>query len=71
MTTLNFGLLSYEDQLEKLQNIQIKRKPFPQPILKIDPKIKTLKDLETWVTVDNFELINYNHHPPIQYEFSV
>ena len=44
----------YEDQLEKLQNIQMKRKPFPQPILKIDPKIKTLKDLETWVTLDNF-----------------
>lgn len=61
----------YEDQIEKLRDIQLKRKPFPQPILKINPKIKTLKDLETWVTVEDFELIRYKHHPPIKYEFSV
>jgi len=61
----------YEDQLEALKEIQLKRTPFPQPRLIINEKIKTLKDLETWVTVDDFELINYQHHPAIKYAFSV
>jgi len=61
----------YEDQLKELRDVQLKRKPFPQPKLKINPKIKTLKDLETWVTADDFELENYRCHPPIHYEFSV
>lgn len=61
----------YEDQLETLRDIQMKRKPFPLPKLKINPRIEKLKDLETWVTVDDFELIDYQHHPPIKFEFSV
>lgn len=61
----------YEDQLELLRDVQLKREPLPLPRLEINPDIKTLKDLETWVTVDDFELIGYEHHPPIKYEFSV
>jgi thymidylate synthase len=61
----------YEDQLELLRDVQLKRKPYPQPTLKINPKIKTLEDLETWVTVDDFELVGYEHHPGIKYAFSV
>jgi len=61
----------YEDQIEKLRDVQLKREPFPQPKLKINPKIKALKDLETWVTVEDFDLINYKHHPAIEYKFSV
>lgn len=61
----------YEDQLDKLKNIQLKRIPFPKPKLKINPDIKTLQDVETWVTVDDFELVGYRHHPAIKYEFSV
>lgn len=61
----------YEDQFELLRDVQLKRKPYPQPTLKINPKIKTLEDLETWVTVDDFELVGYKHHPGIKYEFSV
>jgi thymidylate synthase len=61
----------YEDQLEKLQNIQLTREPYPAPKLKINPQIKTLEDLETWVTADDFELINYQHHPGINFPFSV
>ena len=61
----------YEDQLELLRDIQLKREPYPQPTLKINPQIKTLKDLETWVTPDDFELVGYEHHPGIKYEFSV
>ncbi len=61
----------YEDQLETLNKVQLRRKPYPLPVLKINPKIKTLQDLETWVTVDDFELINYEHHPAINFPFSV
>ena len=61
----------YEDQLALLRDVQLKREPYPQPRLTINPEIKTLEDLETWVTVDDFELIGYKHHPGIKYEFSV
>jgi thymidylate synthase len=61
----------YEDQIELLRDVQMKRKPFPLPKLKINPDVKTLKDLETWVSVADFELIGYKHHPGIKYEFSV
>lgn len=61
----------YEDQLELLRDVQLKREPLPLPKLKINPAINTLEDLETWVTVDDFELIGYEHHPAIKYNFSV
>lgn len=61
----------YEDQLELMRDVQLKREPFPLPQLKINPEIKTLKDLETWVTLDDFDVIGYQHHEPIQYPFSV
>ena len=61
----------YENQIEQIRDIQLKRKPFPRPTLKINPEIKNLKDIETWVTVDDFELVDYKYHPPIKYEFSV
>ncbi|WP_086479696.1 thymidylate synthase [Oceanospirillum sanctuarii] len=61
----------YEDQLELMRDVQLKREPFPSPQLKINPKIKTLEDLETWVTLDDFEVLGYQHHDAIQYPFSV
>ena len=61
----------YEDQLDKLVNIQMKRTPYPAPKLSINPEIKNLEDLETWVTVDDFELRNYQHHPGITFPFAV
>lgn len=61
----------YEDQLELMQNVQLKRKPFASPQLKINSKIQSLKDLETWVTMDDFEVLGYEHHDAIQYPFSV
>lgn len=61
----------YEDQLELMRDVQLKREPFPSPRLKINPKIKTLEDLETWVTLDDFEVVGYQHHDAIQYPFSV
>jgi len=60
----------YEDQLKFLIT-QLTRGPFELPKLKINPSIRTLTDLETWVTLDDFELINYQHHPKINFPFSV
>ncbi len=61
----------YEDQLETLRDVQLIREPMPSPYLLINQEIKTLEDLETWVTVDDFNLDGYDHHPAIKYEFSV
>ncbi|MGR5162557.1 thymidylate synthase [Vibrio owensii] len=60
----------YEDQVELMKE-QIKREPYAAPKLIINPKIKSLEDLETWVTVDDFEVVGYQHHEPIKYPFSV
>ena len=61
----------YEDQLELMRDVQLKREPLAAPKLTINPDIKSLKDLETWVTMDDFEVEGYEHHDPIQYPFSV
>lgn len=61
----------YEDQLELMRSVQLKRDPFPPPRLHINPAIKTLHDLESWVTLDDFEVAGYQHHEPIAYPFSV
>ncbi len=61
----------YEDQLELMRDVQLKRKPYPAPTLHINPEIKSLKDLETWVTMDDFRVDGYQHHEPIAYPFSV
>ena len=60
----------YENQLE-LMKVQLEREPFASPKLSINPNIKSLKDLETWVTLDDFEVTGYEHHEPIAYPFSV
>ena len=60
----------YEDQLPFLKK-QLDRVPYPSPKLKINPKIKTLHDLETWVTLDDFELVDYDHYEKINFPFSV
>lgn len=59
----------YEDQLEPMKE-QLERKPFLPPKLKINPDIKTLEDVLTWVTVDDFEIVGYEHHPAIKFPFS-
>jgi len=61
----------YEDQLELMRDVQLKREPFPPPRLKINPDIRSLEDLETWVTMDDFEIEGYQYHPAIHYPFSV
>ncbi|EUJ10127.1 thymidylate synthase [Methylophilaceae bacterium 11] len=61
----------YEDQLELMRDVQLKRAPFPSPTFIINPDIKTLEDVETWVTVDDFNVVDYEFHPAIKYPFSV
>jgi len=61
----------YEDQLELMRDVQLRREPFDPPQLNINPDIKSLEDLETWVTMDDFEVTGYQHHDPISYPFSV
>lgn len=61
----------YEDQLELMRDVQLKREPYPLPQLKINPDIKSLEDIETWVTMEDFEVSGYQHHDPIAYPFSV
>jgi len=61
----------YEDQLELMRDKQVKREPFSSPQLIINPDIKSLEDLETWVTMDDFEVTGYECHEAIKYPFSV
>jgi len=61
----------YEDQLELMTDVQLKREPFESPTLWINPLIKSLEDLETWVTMRDFEVDGYECHDAIKYPFSV
>jgi len=61
----------YEDQLSLMKEVQLKREPYASPQLHINPDIKTLEDLETWVTLDDFEVSGYQYHDAIAYPFSV
>ena len=61
----------YEDQLQTMVDVQLPREPRALPTLTINPDIKSLEDLETWVTLDDFVLEGYDPHPAIKYPFSV
>ena len=61
----------YEDQLQLMRDVQLTREPLAAPQLHINPKIKSFEDLETWVTLDDFEVTGYEHHEAINYPFSV
>ena len=61
----------YENQLELMRDVQLTREPFDSPMLTINPNIKSLEDIETWVTRDDFEVHGYQCHDAIKYPFSV
>ena len=61
----------YEDQLDLMRTVQLKREPFQPPQLHINFDIKALEDIESWVTLDDFIVEGYRHHDPIVYPFSV
>jgi thymidylate synthase len=55
--------LNHIDQV----NLQLTRKPFPLPEMKINPEIKSIFDFK----FEDFELVNYQAHPTIKGEISV
>jgi thymidylate synthase len=61
----------YENQLEQMRDVQLKREPFPSPQLTINPEIKSLEDIETWVSTKDFTLSGYQSHEAIKYPFAV
>ena len=60
-----------EDQLELMRDVQVKREPFESPRLIINPEIKSLEDLESWASTDDFKVEGYKCHESIKYPFSV
>lgn len=61
----------YADQLELMRDVQLQREPLSASKFIINPEIKSLEDLETWVTLDDFSVEGYESHPAIRYPFSV
>lgn len=60
----------YENQIPTMIE-QMKREPFESPTLIMNPSIKTIEDILTWVTPDDFVMVNYKHHEPIKHPFTV
>lgn len=56
----------YSNHLEQAQ-LQITRKPYDLPQMKINPNIKSIFDF----SIDDFELINYQAHPHIKAKVAV
>lgn len=59
----------YKDHVEGLK-IQLSRSPHLSPKVWINPELKTLEDFEN-ASVDDFKLIDYEHHDPIKLTMSV
>lgn len=51
----------YSNHLEQADE-QLARKPFPLPVMKINPQVKSIFDF----TFDDFELVGYEAHPHIK-----
>ncbi|MBN1992249.1 MAG: thymidylate synthase [Anaerolineae bacterium] len=56
----------YLNHLDQV-NLQLSRRPYPLPQLKLNPAVKSLFDFE----YEDFLLENYQHHPPIKAEIAV
>lgn len=56
----------YNDHLEQIK-VQLTRQPRALPQLKINPKVKSIFDFK----MEDFELVNYNPHPPLKGKVSV
>lgn len=62
----------YENQIEIFKNEQLTRQPSDTlPFLIINPAIKTLDDVLTWASVDDFTVVNYAPQKSIKYPFTV
>jgi thymidylate synthase len=57
-----FGDVHLYSNHEEQVDLQLTRKPYPLPTMKINPQIKDIFDF----TFEDFELINYEYHPHIK-----
>lgn len=61
----------YANQVDTMRDVQLIRDEQPQDVrLWINPEIKTLEDLRTWVTADDFRLEGYDPQPYIRFDFT-
>jgi len=60
----------YGTQLDLIET-QLSRDILTEPTIDINPDIKTLADIESWVTVDDFKITYEDFHPPIKYPFAI
>ncbi|MDM5200378.1 thymidylate synthase [Fictibacillus enclensis] len=56
----------YSNHLDQVK-LQLTRDPKPLPVMKLNPEVKSIFDF----TIEDFELVNYEHHPKIKGEVSV
>lgn len=56
----------YDRHIDSLLE-QVEREPIDTPLLWINPEIKDFNDF----TIDDFKLINYNHHGNVSYEVAI
>jgi len=59
----------YVNHIDEVKN-QLKRKPYHLPTMKINKNLKTLDDILD-LKFEDFELLNYESHPKINYELFV
>ncbi len=56
----------YNNHIDQVK-LQLSRDPLPLPTMKLNPTIKNIEDF----TFEDFELVNYQHHPHIKGAVSV
>jgi len=56
----------YRNHIEQAK-LQLSRKPYPLPQMKINPQVNSIFDYK----YEDFELVNYQAHPHIKAEVSV
>ena len=56
----------YSNHIEQVK-LQLTRKPYPLPTMKINPDVKTIFDFK----FEDFELVNYQAHPHIKGKVAV
>lgn len=59
----------YNNHIDQAKE-QISREPYALPTIWINPELKTLEDFEN-ASVDDFKLIDYQHHPAIKADMAV
>jgi len=60
----------YENHIEGVEEL-LTRTPYKLPTLTIAADIRSLEDMDTWVTPTDFRVRDYEHHPAIQFDMAV